>query len=206
VTVIRVAVVDDHPVVRDGTAALLDLEPDLEVVVTAGSLPELAERLATAPAKGVDVIVLDIRLGQASGLDLLPQLAAEGSGAPATVVLSAYDYPQYVEAAHRLGAAGYVLKTAPTAELIEAIRRAAAGGLSFSVRPSATVRALSERERDVVRLVIDGRSNDEIGGQLGIGGKTVETHLRRLFERHGLASRTELATRAIREGWLDVPA
>jgi len=206
VTVIRVAVVDDHPVVRDGTAALLDLEPDLEVVITAGSLPELAERLAAAPAQGVDVIVLDIRLGQASGLDLLPQLAAEGSGAPATVVLSAYDYPQYVEAAHRLGAAGYVLKTAPTAELIEAIRRAGAGGLSFSVRPSATVRALSERERDVVRLVIDGRSNDEIGGQLGIGGKTVETHLRRLFERHGLASRTELATRAIREGWLDVPA
>ena len=205
-TVIRVAVVDDHPVVRDGTAALLDLEPDLEVVVTAGSLPELAERLAAAPAQGVDVIVLDIRLGQASGLDLLPQLAAEGSGAPATVVLSAYDYPQYVEAAHRLGAAGYVLKTAPTAVLIEAIRRAAAGGLSFSVRPSPTVRALSERERDVVRLVVDGRSNDEIGGQLGIGGKTVETHLRRLFERHGLASRTELATRAIREGWLDVPA
>jgi len=206
VTVIRVAVVDDHPVVRDGTAALLDLEPDLEVVITAGSLPELAERLAAAPAQGVDVIVLDIRLGQASGLDLLPQLAAEGSGAPATVVLSAYDYPQYVEAAHRLGAAGYVLKTAPTAVLIEAIRRAAAGGLSFSVRPSPTVRALSERERDVVRLVVDGRSNDEIGGQLGIGGKTVETHLRRLFERHGLASRTELATRAIREGWLDVPA
>lgn len=205
-TVIRVAVVDDHPVVRDGTAALLDLEPDLEVVITAGSLPELAERLAAAPAQGVDVIVLDIRLGQASGLDLLPQLAAEGSGAPATVVLSAYDYPQYVEAAHRLGAAGYVLKTAPTAVLIEAIRRAAAGGLSFSVRPSPTVRALSERERDVVRLVVDGRSNDEIGGQLGIGGKTVETHLRRLFERHGLASRTELATRAIREGWLDVPA
>jgi DNA-binding NarL/FixJ family response regulator len=136
VTVIRVAVVDDHPVVRDGTAALLDLEPDLEVVITAGSLPELAERLAAAPAQGVDVIVLDIRLGQASGLDLLPQLAAEGSGAPATVVLSAYDYPQYVEAAHRLGAAGYVLKTAPTAVLIEAIRRAAAGGLSFSVRPS----------------------------------------------------------------------
>ncbi len=205
-TVIRVAVVDDHPVLRDGTAALLDLEPDLEVVITAGSLPELAERLAAAPAQGVDVIVLDIRLGQASGLDLLPQLAAEGSGAPATVVLSAYDYPQYVEAAHRLGAAGYVLKTAPTAELIEAIRRAAAGGLSFGIRPTPTVRALSERERDVVRLVIDGRSNDEIGGQLGIGGKTVETHLRRLFERHGLASRTELATRAIREGWLDVPA
>lgn len=213
-TVIRVAVVDDHPVLRDGTAALLDQQPDLDVTITAGSLAELAEQMAagragTADALSrhrVDVIVLDIRLGQQSGLDLLPQLAAEESSGPATVVLSAYDYPQYVEAAHRLGAAGYVLKTAPTAELIEAIRRAAAGGLSFSVRPSATVRALSERERDVVRLVVDGRSNDEIGGQLGIGGKTVETHLRRLFERHGLASRTELATRAIREGWLDVPA
>jgi DNA-binding NarL/FixJ family response regulator len=64
---------------------------------------------------------------------------------------------------------------------------------------------LSARELEVVRLVVDGRSNDEIGAALGIGSKTVETHLRRLFERLGVASRTELATRALREGWLDVP-
>ena len=125
---------------------------------------------------------------------------------PAIIVLTAYDYPQYAEAALRLGAAGFVLKTAPMAELLDAIRRAASGGLAFGVRPRADDRArLSPRELEVVRLVVDGRSNDEIGAGLGIGAKTVETHLARLFERFGIASRTELATRALREGWLDLP-
>ena len=99
-----------------------------------------------------------------------------------------------------------MLKTAPMAELLEAIRRAAAGGLAFGVRPRPGDRArLSRRELDVVRLVVEGRSNDEIGGALAIGAKTVETHLARLFERFGIASRTELATRALREGWLELP-
>ncbi|HTG41374.1 MAG TPA: LuxR C-terminal-related transcriptional regulator, partial [Methylomirabilota bacterium] len=77
----------------------------------------------------------------------------------------------------------------------------------FAVRPSAAAShvRLSERELDVVRLVVDGRSNDEIAARLGIGAKTVESHLRRLFERLDIASRTELATRALREGWLEVP-
>jgi DNA-binding NarL/FixJ family response regulator len=85
--------------------------------------------------------------------------------------------------------------------------RAAAGGLAFAVRPSAAASRvrLSQRELDVVRLVVDGRSNDEIAARLGIGAKTVESHLRRLFERLDIASRTELATRALREGWLEVP-
>ncbi len=78
--------------------------------------------------------------------------------------------------------------------------------MSFSVRPGARSDArVTARELDVVRLVIEGRSNDEIGVALGIGPKTVETHLHRLYERFGIASRTELATRALREGWLEVP-
>jgi len=122
------------------------------------------------------------------------------------IVLTAYDYPQYADAALRLGAAGFVLKTAPIVELIDAIRRVASGGLAFSVRPAgASVVRLSPREHDVVRLVAAGRTNDEIGADLGIGSKTVETHLARLFERLAVASRTELAMRAVREGWLDVP-
>jgi len=204
---IRVAVVDDHPVVRDGTAALLVGQPGLSVVGTAGSLEEARALLAVTDA---DVVLLDIRLGTASGLNLL-QGGADGASAmsrprPAIIVLTAYDYPQYAEAALRLGAAGFVLKTAPMAELLDAIRRAAAGGLAFGVRPRAGDRArLSRRELDVVRLVVEGRSNDEIGAALAIGAKTVETHLARIFERFGIASRTELATRALREGWLDLP-
>lgn len=200
---IRLAIVDDHPVVREGTAALLRSQPALEVVGGAGSIEEaVAHRLADAEL--VDVLLLDIRLGSQSGLGLLGSAAA--ARRPAIVILTSYDYPQYAEAALRLGAAGFVLKTAPIRELLAAIRQAAAGGLAFGVRPTAgAVARLSAREHDVVRLVVEGRSNDEIAGALGIGAKTVETHLRRLFERFGLASRTELATRALREGWLDVP-
>jgi DNA-binding NarL/FixJ family response regulator len=120
-------------------------------------------------------------------------------------VLSAYDYPQYAEAALRLGAAGFVNKSAPLEELVDAIRRAAAGGMAFAVKPGRGRAHVSPRELDVVRLVVEGRSNDEIGAQLGIGVKTVETHLRRMFERFTVASRTELAARALREGWLDIP-
>ncbi len=195
---IRVAVVDDHPLVREGTAALLAAEPDLEIVGTAGTLDEASALVASS---GPDVVILDIRLGQDSGLRLL-----SGGEGPAIVVVTSYDYPQYVEAALRLGAAGFVLKTAPVAELVDAIRRAAAGGLAFGSRPRAgAALLLTARELEVVRLVVEGRSNDEIGVSLGIGAKTVESHLRRLFERFGAASRTELATRALREGWLELP-
>ena len=198
---IRLLIVDDHPVVRDGTAALLAGQAGIAVAGTAGSIDEAIALIAAVPA---DVLLLDIRLGTDSGLRLLTETADD---APAIIVLTAYDYPQYAEAALRLGASGFVLKTAPLAELLDAIRRVAAGGLAFSIRPraGAGLASLSERELDVVRLVVDGRSNDEIGGRLGIGPKTVESHLRRLFDRFDLASRTELATRALREGWLEVP-
>jgi DNA-binding NarL/FixJ family response regulator len=198
---VRVLVVDDHPVVREGMAALLRAQPGIDVVATAGSIAETTAALAWADP---DVLLLDIRLGSDSGLRLLTEAT---DGGPAVIVLTAYDYPQYAEAALRLGASGFVLKTAPLPELLDAIRRVAAGGLAFSVRPrgGASTARLSERELDVVRLVVEGRSNDEIGGRLGIGAKTVESHLRRIFERFDVASRTELATRALREGYLEVP-
>jgi DNA-binding NarL/FixJ family response regulator len=194
--VIRVAVVDDHPLVREGTAAIVDRADDMEIAGVAGSLEELRPMLDGS----VDVLLLDLRLGQESGFDLLRSDA--GAPMPAVVVLTSYDYPQYADAALRLGAAGFVVKTAPTAELLDAIRRASAGGLAFGVRPGNAV-SLSAREREVVQLVVDGASNDEIGGRLGISSRTVESHLRRLFERVGVASRTELAARALREGWLE---
>lgn len=203
---IRVAIVDDHPVLREGTAALLSAQPGLAVVGVAASVDEAAGLIGREP---IDVVLLDIRLGTDSGLRLLSGAGADAADAarPAIVVLTSYDYPQYADAALRLGASGFVLKTAPISELLDAIRRAAAGGLAFAIRPrvGGGVARLSERELDVVRLVVDGRSNDEIGARLGIGAKTVESHLRRLFERLDVASRTELATRALREGWLDVP-
>jgi len=198
---IRVAIIDDHPVVGQGTAAVLRSTADLDVVGVAESL-DAARAAGLVDAAAVDVILLDIRLGTGSGLDLL----SGGGPMPAVIVLTAFDYPQYAEAALRLGAAGFVVKTAPLPELLGAIRRVAAGGMAFAVRPSSSARLhLTGRERDVLSLIIDGRSNDEIGTALGIGARTVETHLARLFARFDIASRTELATRALREGWLDVP-
>lgn len=193
---IRVAVVDDHPLVREGTAATVDRQDDMRIVGAVGTLDEVRPMLRDGQ---VDVLLLDLRLGEESGLDLL---RSGGEPMPAVVVVTSYDYPQYADAALRLGAAGFVVKTAPTSELLDAIRRAAAGGLHFGVRPGNGV-SLSDREREVLRLVVGGASNDEIGARLGISARTVESHLRRLFERLSTASRTELATRAVREGWLD---
>jgi DNA-binding NarL/FixJ family response regulator len=198
---IRVGVVDDHAVVRDGTAALLDREADIDVVGVAASLESAAGLLELDP----DVLVVDIRLGQENGLELLRGVS--GGGRPAIVILTSFDYPQFVDAALRLGASGYVLKTDPFAKVVDAIRQVASGGFVFTVRPSpAGDRPLSPRELEVVSLVVDGYSNDEVAGRLGISVKTVESHLTRIFERLQVASRTELASRAIREGWLESPS
>jgi DNA-binding NarL/FixJ family response regulator len=198
---IRVGVIDDHAVVRDGTAALLDREPDIEVIGVAATLETATALLEQAP----DVLVVDIRIGEQNGLELVRDLSA--SGGPAIVILTSFDYPQFVDAALRLGASGYVLKTDPFSKVVDAIRQAQAGGMTYSVRPSpAGRRPLSVREAGIVALVVEGWSNDEIAARLGISAKTVESHLTRLFERVQVASRTELATRAIREGWLESAA
>jgi len=195
---IRVAILDDHPVVRAGTAAIVEGAPDMALAGTAATLDEARPLL---DRDAVDVLLLDLRLGEEFGLSVF----GDATGAlPAIVVATSYDYPQYVDAALRLGAVGYVLKTAPIDELLSAIRRAAEGKLSFDLRPGERA-PMSAREREVVAAVVEGLSNDEVATRLGISPKTVESHLRRLFERLGVASRTELATRALRDGWLELP-
>lgn len=196
--VIRVAVVDDHPVFREGTAALLEREPDL-VVTGLGATPDDAVELVEGP-DAPDVLLLDIRLGEDTGLRVLGSIARR----TAVVILTAYDYPEYVRAALDAGATGFVTKGSSTIDLVAAVRRAAGGGLAFTRRPAGEVR-LSPREVEVVRLVVDGLSNDEIGMRLGITTKAVEGHLGRVFARTGTRSRTELAVRAVREGWSDLP-
>lgn len=200
---IRVGLVDDHPALREGTAALLEKEPDLVVVGLAGTVAE-ARALVVGP-EPPDVLVVDIRLGGERGLDLLLDPGAPAGRRPAIVVWTAFDVPQYAAFAFRSGAAGFVVKTAPVTELVAAIRHAAAGGLHFTTRPDLASRPLSERERQVLGHLVAGRSNDEIGAAMGIITRTVEAHLTRLFERYDVGSRTELAARAAREGWLDVP-
>ena len=196
---IRVAIVDDHPVFRDGTAAILAREPDIDVVGVGGSLDEAAAILSANEPP--DVLILDVRLGDDSGLRLFPS-AGERT---AVVLFSAFDYPQYQQVAMRLGAAGFVAKSIETEELIRSVRMAAAGKLVFDRRHHVAVSELTKRELDVARLVADGLTNDEIGSALQVSAKAIEAHLGRIFSKTGVQSRTELATRAIREGWLDVP-
>jgi len=199
--VIRVAIVDDHPVVADGLAAALGREADITVAWTAGTFAEAVRSLASGTV--VDVVLVDIRLPDGSGLDLLP---GNRPGRPAFLVLSSFDRPQYAAAAFRRGAAGFLLKLAPTAAIVDAVHAAASGGLAFEARHLATARTAPEitpRELEVVRLVASGRSNDEIASQLGLSRKTVEAYLTHLYERGGFTSRTELALWAERQGWLE---
>jgi DNA-binding NarL/FixJ family response regulator len=201
---IRIAIVDDHPALREGTAGLLAREPDLEVV---GVVDNLADaRALLSSGQPVDVLVLDIRLEGERGLDLLAETGSDGAPSrPQIVVWTAYDVPQYAAFAFRAGAAGFVLKTAPTSELVDAIRRAAGGGVHFASRPDVRTGQLTAREREVLSHLVDGLSNDEIAAAMGVITRTVEAHLTRLYDRFGARSRTELAARAAREGWLDVP-
>lgn len=201
---IRVAIVDDHPALREGTASLLAREPDIDVIALVGTLDEI--RALLAGPEPPDIVIQDIRLGEESGLRMLAgEASASEPHGPRIILWTAYDYPQYAAFAKRAGAAGFVVKTAPVAELITAIRVVAAGGTQFGSQGDQQVTPITPRELEVLRLVVDGHSNERIGTDLGITTRTVEAHLTRLFERSGAQSRTELATRALREGWLDLP-
>jgi DNA-binding NarL/FixJ family response regulator len=200
---IRVAIVDDHPVVLSGLDAALRTASDIEVV---GHGRSIAEARVLAVLEDVDVLLLDVRLPDGNGLDLLSELS-ERTG-PAVLVLSTFKTRQYVAAALRFGARGFLLKTAPLEELVAAIRQIATGGTAFSPEQLREARtgfvSLSSREREIVALVIAGRSNDEIAAQLGASRKTIEVHLSRLYERFEVMTRLELAMRAEHEGWLDL--
>lgn len=198
---IRVAIVDDHPVVADGLAGALGRVADITVAWTAATVGEA--RHALESTAGVDVVLLDIRLPDGSGLDLLP---GERGARPSYVVLSSFDRPQYAAAAFKRGASGFLLKLAPTAQIVDAVRKAAQGEIAFQARHIVEARSralISERMQQTIRLVADGYSNDEIAGRLGISRKTVEAYLTSMFNRIGSRNRTELALWAEREGWLD---
>jgi DNA-binding NarL/FixJ family response regulator len=201
--VIRVALVDDHPIVLQGLETALATVPDVEIVARGGTFAAAQDMIAR---DDVDVLLLDIRLPDGNGLELLPEAARHGR--PATLILSSFRTRQYVAAAVRFGANGFLLKTTPLVELIQAIRSVASGGTAFTTEQiregqSGYVK-LTEREREIVRLVLDGKSNDEIALALQTSRKTVEYHLTRLYERFGTMTRVELALRADHEGWLDI--
>jgi DNA-binding NarL/FixJ family response regulator len=198
---IRVGLVDDHPTVLAGVGEAVARTRDLVLAGTARTFDEGAEL-----AGRVDVLVCDLLLaGGAEGLQLL-DVVHHRPAPPAVIVLSAFGQASLVRAAIDRGAAGYLEKGAEVDAVLDAIRTVAAGGTAFSAAQLQAARAArrrpSDRELQVVALVADGATNAEIAGVLGLTEKTVESHLRRLFDRYGLLSRTELAVLAIEEGWV----
>jgi DNA-binding NarL/FixJ family response regulator len=211
---LRVFLVDDHPVVRDGFSRVIAEEPDLEVVGGAGTAEEA---LAAVAAASPDVVLVDLHLPDRDGPDLI---AALGVLLPAAklVVVSSYDDEYRVAEALRAGAHGYLLKSSPVSELIVGIRTAAAGGTPLSPSLSgAILRAmrrtgksgpgaldtLTPRELQVLRLFASGQSTSGVASSLGISPKTVETHRIRIYEKLGCRSMVELTRFAVRSGLIE---
>jgi len=204
---IRVGLVDDHPTVLAAVAAAVEATADLALVGTARTTDD-ALRLAA----DVDVLVCDIQLdGHAEGLRILEALhdprtdLGRASGPPAVILLSGFQQPSLVRAAIERGAAGFLDKSAELDTIIVAVRTVAAGGTVYTataLQQSRNARRRpSDRELEVIALVIAGSTNAEVATALGLSERTVESHLRRLFDRYGLLSRVELAVLALDEGW-----
>jgi DNA-binding NarL/FixJ family response regulator len=199
--VIRVAIVEDHPAIADGLSALIDGSSGVTVVGTACDVRTASALIEQAAP---DVVLCDIRLLDAGdGFDLV---RSHPTG-PAFIILSAYWYPSYHVRAIELGAKGYLSKMTTIDQIVAAIETVAAGGTAF---PLAARRAASDalrvptpRELEILSLVADGHSNAEIGDQLSLKVKTVESQLRRLFDRYDVASRTALVRLAARQGWIE---
>ena len=199
---IDILVIDDHPATARGIAAGIAEAAEFRVVGYAKNVPDARHEIET---RDPDIVLCDIALeGEENGFALVEQYTDRER--PRFLCFSSFDYPAYYAQALSAGAAGYLLKNVSERELITALRTVASGGTVFSASALRAARSHpvrpSDREIDVVVLVADGFSNDEIGTRLTISPKTVESHLRRLFSRYDLANRTELATLAYREGWI----
>ncbi len=199
---IRVLVVDDHPVTSQGVADALRESGDIEIVGVAETLSRARSLIGSLSP---DVVLCDVQVGRERSLGLPREI---GGPAPAILFFTSYDYPSFVRAALEGGAAGYVLKSAPIADVVAGIRTVAGGGSTFAARDLHSARRAqrmpTERELEVIRRVAMGQSNAEIGEVLDITERTVESHLRRLFSRYSVDSRTELTLIAARSGWIDL--
>jgi DNA-binding NarL/FixJ family response regulator len=207
---VRVLIVDDHPVVREGVRAMLAAEPGIEVTGQAGSG---AEAVALARAGLADVVLMDLRMPGMDGVEATSQILA-GNPAVRVVVLTTYETDADILRAVEAGAIGYLLKDSSRADLAGAVRAAAQGETvlapAVAARLVSRVRQpppepLSPRETQVLALVAQGLTNAEIGRRLCISEATVKTHLLRVFSKLGVTDRTAVVTTAITRGELPPP-
>ena len=204
---IRLILVDDHPVVRHGIRGMLEAEPDLTVVGEASSGPE---GVALAAELRPDIVLMDLRMPGGDGVEATARIVATVPGAR-VIVLTTYESDRDILRAIEAGAGGYLLKDASPAELAEGVRAAARGETVLAPSVASTlvrqVRSpapptLSAREAEVLRLVARGLTNADIGRELYIAEATVKTHLLRAFAKLDVADRTAAVTRAMSHGLL----
>jgi DNA-binding NarL/FixJ family response regulator len=205
--VIRILLVDDHPVVRHGLRGMLDAEPDLSVVGEASSGPS---GVSAAVEHRPDIVLMDLRMPDGDGVSATEQILARVPGVR-VMVLTTYESDRDILRAIEAGACGYLLKDASPAELADAVRAAARGETVLAPSVASTLvrqvrepapPALSAREAEVLRLVAQGLTNADIGKQLFISEATVKTHLLRVFNKLDVADRTAAVTTAMRHGLL----
>ena len=211
----RILLADDHSMVRRGLRMVLDAEPDLEVVAEASDGPEAVE---LALAEGVDLAVLDVAMPRLTGLQAAAELKRRRPEVR-TLMLSMYDSEQYFFEALKAGASGYVLKSAADHDLVEACRAAMRGEpFLYPAAVTALIRdyldragrgeavpadPLTPREVEIVKLVAEGYTTDEIAATLVISKKTVEHHRSHVLEKLGMRDRVELTRYAIRRGLVE---
>lgn len=206
----RVILTDDHKVVRDGLRWMLSGEEDVEIVGEAESGEMLIDLLASTQA---DVVLLDVRMPGMGGLDALAVITAQNPDV-SVIVLSMHDEPAYVRRAIESGAAGYLLKNANRAEILEALRSVHAGRAYVQAQLTGTLlntisgrervaSTLSPRELEVLSLVSQGFENKQIATELGISEATVKTHLKGVFVRLEASSRAEAVAIGLRLGIIE---
>ena len=201
---VRLVIVDDHSLVRDGLRARLSVVPGLRVV---GEAASGAEALQLAAAEAPDLMLVDVGMRGMNGIELATALR-ERHPSIRVLMLSMYDNREYVLSAIRAGARGYVLKESPTEEIITAIGAVWAGGNYFSAQVSPLVSQangpasqLTGREHEVMLLLAHGSSNKAVARQLDISVRTVETHRLSLRRKLGVDSASDLLKIAVTNGW-----
>jgi DNA-binding NarL/FixJ family response regulator len=200
---IRILLVDDHSLVRDGVEAILRLEKDMQDI---GHAASCAEALVAVRKSPPDIILLDRRMPEGDGFNLLTELP-KLSPATRIIMMTASATPHEITQARELGVSGYLSKSVRRLELISAIRRVLAGGTCFEQQTSATNAAdphLTQREIEVLEHLKGGRSNLDIAKALGISEYTVKAHLKAVFAKLSAANRSEAITRAIELGILSI--
>ena len=208
---ISVLIVDDHPVVRSGLKSLLDAEDDIETVGEAANMQEAVFRTRSLKP---NVVLMDVVMPGGSGIEATPAVLKEAPEAK-VLVLSMQDDPRYVHEAFAAGASGYLLKEAADEEVVSAVREVAAGGsyvhptlgaklvaAEAEERARADSDPLTEREREVLRLLALGHTNQEIAKTLFLSVRTVETHRAHIMQKLRLSTRAELVRYAMEQGLL----